>query len=91
LHSYQKIHHTRNTTFTNYVILTLTPDTHKIKKTPIHTFHNKKALLKCEDIECNPGPRINLLSNHPQIYLERQKHTSTTKPLKLNQNTITSS
>jgi hypothetical protein len=73
LHSYQKIHHTRNTTFTNYVILTLTPDTHKIKKTPIHTFHNKTALLKCGDIECNPGPRINLLLNHPQIHLERQK------------------
>jgi hypothetical protein len=42
-------------------------------KRPINTFHNKKTLLKCGDIESNPGPRPTLLSNHPQIHLEKQK------------------
>jgi hypothetical protein len=40
---------------------------------PTYTFHNKKTLLKCGDIESNPGPRPTLLSNHPQIHLEKQK------------------
>ena len=47
-----------------------------------YTFHNKKTLLKCGDIESNPGPRITLLSNHPQIHLMRQKtyfYNKTTK------------
>jgi hypothetical protein len=43
------------------------------RKMPIYTFYNKKALLQCGDIECNHGPRINLLVNHPQIHHERQK------------------
>jgi hypothetical protein len=43
------------------------------RKIPTYTFYNKKTLLKCGDIERNPGPRINLLVNHPQIYHERQK------------------
>jgi hypothetical protein len=42
-------------------------------KTPNYTFHNKKILLKCDDIESNPGPRPTFLLNHPQIYLEKQK------------------
>jgi hypothetical protein len=43
------------------------------RKIPTYTFNNKKMLLKCGDIERNPGPRINLLVNHPQIHHERQK------------------
>jgi hypothetical protein len=45
------------------------------KKLPKSTqnYHNKKALLKCGDIESNPGPRHNLLLNHPQIHHERQQ------------------
>jgi hypothetical protein len=38
-----------------------------------YTFHNTKTLLKCGDIERNPGSRATLLTNHPQIYLEKQK------------------
>jgi hypothetical protein len=30
-------------------------------------------LLKCGDIEHNPGPQVNLLVNHPRIHHERQK------------------
>jgi hypothetical protein len=30
-------------------------------------------LLKCGDIESNPGPRYTSLLNHPQIHHERQK------------------
>jgi hypothetical protein len=45
----------------------------KRKKIPPYTFFNKNTLLKCGDIESNPGPRINLLVNHPQIHHERQK------------------
>jgi hypothetical protein len=36
-------------------------------------YHNKKALLKCGDIESNLGPRHNLLLNHRQIHHERQQ------------------
>jgi hypothetical protein len=42
-------------------------------KIPNYIFHNKKTLLKCGDIESNPGPRSTLLSNHPQVHLEKQK------------------
>jgi hypothetical protein len=42
-------------------------------KTPSYTFYNKKTLLKCGDIESNPGPRNTLLLNHPQIHQDRQK------------------
>jgi hypothetical protein len=66
-------------------IITKTPQSSKNKKTqqikniptpnirPIYTFHNRKTLLKCGDIESNPGSRPTFLSNHPQIYLEQQK------------------
>jgi hypothetical protein len=40
---------------------------------PNYNYYNKKALLKCGDIESNPGPRDTLLLNHPQIHHERQK------------------
>jgi exonuclease III len=36
-------------------------------------YHNKKDLLKCGDIESNPGPKHNLLLNHPQIHHEKQQ------------------
>ena len=66
-------------------IIIKTPLTSKIKKTQkiknipntknktTYIFHNKKTLLKSGDIESNPGPRPNLLSNHPQRHLEKQK------------------
>jgi hypothetical protein len=38
-----------------------------------YNYYNKKALLKCGDIESNPGPRYTPLLNHPQIHHERQK------------------
>jgi hypothetical protein len=41
---------------------------------PTYTHHNKKALLKCGDIESNLGLRYTLLLNHPQIYHVRQKN-----------------
>jgi hypothetical protein len=40
---------------------------------PSYTFHNKTTLLKCGNIESNPGPKNTLLLNHPQIHQERQK------------------
>jgi hypothetical protein len=40
---------------------------------PNYNYYNKKSLLKCGDIESNPGPRDTLLLNHPQIHHERQK------------------
>ena len=45
---------------------------HLINKTT-YIFHNKKAILQCGDIESNPGPRPNLLTNHPQLHVEKQK------------------
>jgi hypothetical protein len=42
-------------------------------KIPNYTYLNTKSLLKCGDIESNPGPRFTLLLNHPQIHLEKQK------------------
>jgi hypothetical protein len=42
-------------------------------KTPSYIFHNVKSLLKCGDIESNPGPKLTLLFNHPQIHQEKQK------------------
>jgi hypothetical protein len=38
-----------------------------------YNYYNKKALLKCGEIESNTGPRYTLLLNHPQIHHERQK------------------
>jgi hypothetical protein len=35
-----------------------------------YNYYNKKALLKCGDIESNPGPRHTLLLNHPQMHHE---------------------
>ena len=40
---------------------------------PTYKFQNKKSLLKCGDIESNPGPRPTILTHHPLIHLERQK------------------
>jgi hypothetical protein len=71
------VNHTPNTCKTKIKITTQT----KIK-TPNYTFYNKTTLLKCRDIESNPGPRNTLLLNHPQIHQERQKNTFTTKPPK---------
>jgi hypothetical protein len=62
------VNHTPNTCKTKIKITTQT----KIK-TPNYTFYNKTTLLKCGDIESNPGPRNTLLLNHPQIHQERQK------------------
>jgi hypothetical protein len=42
---------------------------------PNYSFHNKKTLLKCGDIENNLGPRTTFLSNHPHILLEKQFKT----------------
>jgi hypothetical protein len=42
-------------------------------KTPNYTFHNKKTLLKCGDIESNLGPKPTSLYNHPQEHREKQK------------------
>jgi hypothetical protein len=38
-----------------------------------YSYNNKKSLLKCGDIESNPGPRITPLHNHPPIHHEKQK------------------
>jgi hypothetical protein len=43
------------------------------RKITTYIFYNKKALLKCGDIECNLGPKFNRLLNHLQIHQERQK------------------
>jgi hypothetical protein len=41
----------------------------KIKrKIPSYTFHNKKAILICRDIERNFGSKLTLLLNRPQIH-----------------------
>jgi hypothetical protein len=53
--------------------------THTSKKIPTppkrkilgNTFHNKKSILCCGDIETNPGPKFTLLLNHPQIHQEK--------------------
>jgi hypothetical protein len=37
------------------------------------TFHDKKLILSCGDIESNPGPKFTLLLNHPQEHLEKYK------------------
>jgi hypothetical protein len=42
------------------------------KKSPSYTFDNKKAILKCGNIERNPGPKFTLLLDHPQIHQEKQ-------------------
>jgi hypothetical protein len=36
-----------------------------------NTFHNKKSILCCSDIEKNPGPKLTLLLNHLQIHQEK--------------------
>ena len=41
------------------------------RKTLSYTFHNKKLILRCGDIEKNPGPKFTLLLNYPQIYQEK--------------------
>jgi hypothetical protein len=45
----------------------------KCKKMPNYTFFNKLTILKCGDIESNPGPRFSLLLNHPQEHHDKQK------------------
>jgi hypothetical protein len=76
--------HTLNVNTTYTPIISITPPSSmygkKIKNTPNsknkipnYTFHNKKILLKCGDIESNPGPRPILLLNHPQVHREKQK------------------
>jgi hypothetical protein len=45
----------------------------KRKAIPPYAFFNKKTLLKCSDIESNPGPGFNFLTNHPQIHHDKQK------------------
>jgi hypothetical protein len=52
--------------YTQLLILFIT----KIK-IPNYTFHNKKLILRCGDIEKNPGPKFTLLLNHPQIHQEK--------------------
>jgi hypothetical protein len=42
-------------------------------KTPNYTYQNKKLLLRCGDIERNPGPKFTLLLNHPQSHQEKHK------------------
>jgi hypothetical protein len=41
------------------------------RKTLGNTFHNKKSILCCGDIETNPGPKLTLLLNHPHIHQEK--------------------
>ena len=48
-------------------------NTRKTNFKPTYIYHNKKILLKCGDIESNPGPRNTLLSNHPPIHMKKQK------------------
>jgi hypothetical protein len=43
------------------------------RKSPKYTFHNNTSLLKCGDIESNPGPKFTLLLNHPQLHQEKHK------------------
>jgi hypothetical protein len=38
-----------------------------------YTFHNKKSILTCGDIESNPGPKFTLLLNHLQDHLKKHK------------------
>jgi hypothetical protein len=38
-----------------------------------YTFHDKKSILSCGDIENNPDPKFTLLLNHPQDHLEKHK------------------
>jgi hypothetical protein len=42
-------------------------------KIPNYTYQNKKLLLRCGDIEHNPGPKFNLLLNHPQSHQVKHK------------------
>jgi hypothetical protein len=42
------------------------------RKIPNYTFHNKKSILICGDIEKNPDPKFTFLLNHPQIH--HKKH-----------------
>jgi hypothetical protein len=44
-----------------------------LHKIPNYTYLNTKSLLKCGEIEINPGPKFTFLLNHPQIHLEKQK------------------
>jgi exonuclease III len=38
-----------------------------------NNYYNKKALLKCGDIESNLGPRYTPLLNHPHVHHEKQQ------------------
>ena len=71
----KKYHNPKFTTPTsknNNKILQIKNSSNTSKK-HTRTFHNKKTLLICGDIESNPRPRPTLLSNHPPIHLEKQK------------------
>jgi hypothetical protein len=65
--NYYYYHKLNMTNYSRTTQNTLETKTHK--QTPNKSTH--LLLLICGDIERNPGPKLNLLLNHPQIYQEK--------------------
>jgi hypothetical protein len=65
----KKVHYCFPTDYTSKIQNTITTKNHiSNKQTPNKSTH--LLLLICGDIERNPGPKLNLLLNLPQIYQE---------------------
>jgi hypothetical protein len=66
----KKIHYCCPTNYTSKIQNTITAKNYiSNKQTPNKSTH--LLLLICGDIERNPGPKLNLLLNHPQIHQEK--------------------